>query len=118
MQACDVLAPRLAQATGFEASSLVFAVREFEAWFLASAETMIENASPYAHDPERRRDAKGELERHLALRFPYDERADQPAYASRLSLELCESRSRSFRKLLKEFKKLMEHCGFIAPETT
>ncbi len=112
-QASGVLTPKLAEATGFEASSLIFAVREYEAWFLASAETMVENAATYARDPEERRDAKGELEQHLNLRFPYDERADQPAYTSRLDLDLCQNRSRSFRKLLKEFKELLEHCGAI-----
>lgn len=114
-QASESLAPKLAEATGFETSSLVFAVREYEAWFLASAETMIENAATYTYDPEERRDAKRELERHLGLSFPYDVREDQPAYTSRLNLDLCESRSRSFRKLLKEFKQLLAHCGLIPP---
>ncbi len=114
-QASDSLAPRLEEATGFEATSLVFAVREYEAWFLASAETMAENAAPYARNPEERRGAAEELERHLNLRFPYDKRADQPAYTSRLNLDLCESRSRSFRKLLKEFRQLLAHCGRVSP---
>lgn len=112
-QASAELAPRFAEASGFDAGSLVFAVREYEAWFLASAETMAEDAVPYARDPEARRDAKGELEQHLNLRFPYDERADQPAYTSKLDLDLCQSRSRSFRKLLKEFEQLLKHCGAI-----
>ena len=77
---------------------------------------MVEKAAIYARDPEERRDAKGELERHLDLSFPYDERADQPAYTSRLDLDLCESRSRSFRKLLKEFKQLLAHCVPITPQ--
>lgn len=115
-QASESLFPKLAEATGFEATSLVFAVREYEAWFLASAETMIENAATYPYDPEERRDAKTELERHLDLKFPYHVRQDQPAYTSRLNLDLCESRSRSFRKLLKEFKQLLAHCVPITPQ--
>lgn len=108
-QANAALAPLLAKATGFDASSLVFVVREYETWFLASAETMLDEALVYPGDPEARRDAKAELERHLDLKFPYDERADQPKYTSRLNLDLCETRSRSFRKLLKEFEQLLAH---------
>jgi hypothetical protein len=112
-QASESLVPKLAEVTGFGAASLVFAVREYEAWLLASAESLAEESAIYSRDPEERRDAKGELERHLNLRFPYDVTKDQPAFTSRLDLDLCETRSRSFRKLLKEFKQLLAHCRSI-----
>lgn len=103
--------PALADVTGFEASSIVFAVREYEAWLLASAETLQDGALIYPDDSERPRDAKGALERHLGLAFPYNEKTDQPAFSAKMNLSLCHERSRSFRKLAKEFKALLTACG-------
>jgi len=111
----ESLAPQLAETTGFPVSSLVFAVREYESWFLASAETLQEGAQPYDRTPESRRDAKSELERHLNLQFPYNEKNDQPSYSQKIDLDLCEARSRSFRKLLKEFGKLLDGVAQTEP---
>lgn len=108
----DSVIPTLAGATGMDPSCLVFAKCEYEAWFLASAETLENDVLPYPDDPEGVRGAKGALERHLQLEFPYDERTDQPRYSSRVDLTAIYNRSRSFRKLVKDFRRLLEHCGF------
>lgn len=107
----EALIPTLANATGIDPSCLVFAKCEYEAWFLASAETLEDNVLPYPGDPEAVRDAKGALERHLQLNFPYDERTDQPRYSTKVNLIALHARSRSFRKLVKDFRRLLEHCG-------
>lgn len=107
----ESLIPVLAGATGLNPSCLVFAKCEYEAWFLASCETLEDDILPYPGDPEGVRDAKGELERHLQLEFPYDERTDQPRYSSLVNLAAAHDRSRSFRKLVKDFRQLLVHHG-------
>lgn len=111
-QVYESLVPQLAAATGMAASHLVFAHREYEAWFLSSAETLANNVLPYTGDPESVRDAKGAIEDHLQLGFPYDEKADQPRYSARIDLKKVFARSRSFRKLVKDFRILLQGCGF------
>lgn len=107
----ESLIPTLAAATGLEPSCLVLAKCEYEAWFLASCESLEDNILPYPGDPEAVRDAKGELEQHLQLEFPYDERTDQPRYSSQINLAAAYQRSRSFRKLVKDFRHLLTHHG-------
>ena len=107
----------LAGATGFNASRIVFAVREYEAWLLASAETLQNGALVYPNDPEQPRDAKGTLERHLGLPFPYNAKTEQPAFSAKINLSLCHERSRSFRKLTKDFKELLTACGMNPVES-
>ena len=107
----ESIAPKLAESTGIAPSALVFAKREYEAWFLADAESLGENVLPYPGDPEGVRDAKGALEEHLQLDFPYDATTDQPRYSRRLNLARVHERSRSFRKLVKEFRCLLDQCG-------
>jgi hypothetical protein len=103
--------PALSNSSGLDPSYLVFAKCEFEAWFLAAAESLENDVLPFPADPEAVRGAKGALERHLQLEFPYDERTDQPRYSNRINLALVYQRSRSFRKLVKDFRLLLEHCG-------
>jgi hypothetical protein len=105
------LRPGLAAATGFAQSCLVFAKCEYEAWFLASAESLGNNILPYPADPEGVRGAKEALEGHLQLEFPYDEKTDQPRYSGRIRLLAVYQRSRSFRKLISDFRRMLEHCG-------
>ena len=107
----DSLCPLFKDASGFEMASIVFAVREYKAWFLASAETLQEGADCYPDDPERPRDAKGALEDHLQLASPYNAITDQPAFSAKINLSLSYRRSRSFRKLTKEIRNLLISCG-------
>ena len=108
--------PNLASATGLDPSCLVFAKCEYEAWFLASAESLGDGVLAYPNDPEGVRGAKGVLERHLNLEFGYNEVIDQPAYSSKVNLALLHERSRSFRKLVKDFRLLLEHCALQPSE--
>jgi hypothetical protein len=95
--------------------SVTCAVREYEAWFLASLET-IQPGHCYEGDPELRRDAKGWLKRH----FGYRPTRDQSAYTEGLDIALALGRSRSFRRLYHAFEEIIEasqtgHC-IISPQ--
>jgi hypothetical protein len=88
---------------------VVLAVREYEAWFLAAAESLrgrrglpSDLASPSS--PEDVRDAKG----WLSVRMPrgYSPTADQPALTGVFDLEAARS-SPSFAKLIRELTRLL-----------
>jgi hypothetical protein len=81
---------------------VVCATREYEAWFLASLET-IHPGHTYPGDPESVRDAKGWLRRE----FGYRERRDQAHYTQALDVTLARERSRSFRRLYHAFEELV-----------
>ena len=83
---------------------VVLAQKEYEAWFLASIESLRGYRSvridAEAHpDPERPRGAKAQLEARMEHGATYLETADQPAFSGRFSLPAAYRRSRSFRKL-------------------
>jgi hypothetical protein len=82
---------------------VVCARREYEAWFLASLET-IHPGHRYPEDPEEKRDAKGWLKHE----FGYREVRDQSAYTQALDIALARQRSRSFRRLYHAFGELIE----------
>ncbi len=88
--------------------SVVVATREYEAWFLAAAESLrghralpMDLASP-AH-PEGIRDAKGWLDERMP--GGYSETLDQPALTAMFDLALAR-RSDSFDKLFREVGRL------------
>ncbi|WP_447729267.1 DUF4276 family protein [Pseudoxanthomonas suwonensis] len=88
--------------------AVVIANREFEAWFIASADSL-SGFRGFAHegghlDPERPRDAKGWIRARMAG-GTYGETTDQPAFATHMSLEQAEKGSRSFRKLCSEWDR-------------
>ena len=94
---------------------VVLANKEFEAWFLASLEDLSERPggrTSYPGDPDQKRGAKEELERRLAIY--YHEPADQPKFVARINLRRTHERSRSFRKLVKEYRALLKTLG-LAP---
>ncbi|MEW6433225.1 MAG: DUF4276 family protein [Myxococcota bacterium] len=89
--------------------SVIVAVREYEAWFLASAESLrgvrglpADLERPDA--PEAVRDAKGWLSAHMPRR--YSPTLDQPALTAALSVPEAERHSRSFRKLTRTIRSL------------
>ena len=90
---------------------LHFANREYEAWFVAAAGSL-QGHRGFAFDgvdesdPDRPRNAKGWIERRMASRA-YREILDQPAFTAVMNLELAGARSRSFRKLLREWQRRM-----------
>lgn len=107
------LAPRiLARATrciAHRSVSVVLAKREFEAWFIAAAESL-DRYRGFVFDPadvidaETPRDAKGWLRQRIAGGV-YGETTDQPAFAARFDLQQAFDGSRSFRKLCAEWDR-------------
>jgi hypothetical protein len=89
--------------------SVVLANREYEAWFLAAAQSLdgqrgfrFDPADEV--DPETPRDAKGRISRQM-VGGRYREVTDQPAFSGRMNLEQARTRSRSFRKLCSEWSR-------------
>ena len=89
---------------------VVLANREYEAWFIAAAQSLDGVRSfSYQHsdeavDPELPRNAKGWLRDRMSS-GAYRETTDQPAFSARIDLQQAFARSRSFRKLCTEWSK-------------
>lgn len=89
--------------------AVVLANREYEAWFIAGAQSLNGcrgfqcREEDSVIDPDIPRNAKG----WIRDRMPsgYGETTDQPAFSARFDLELAHQRSRSFRKLCSEWDK-------------
>lgn len=84
--------------------AVVFAVREFEAWFLAAAPSLWNKEYPDA--PERKRDAKGEIRRHFQP--DYTPTIHQPSLSKKMELDQAAANSRSFRRLLHAIEELIQ----------
>ncbi|MCS4510954.1 DUF4276 family protein [Xylophilus ampelinus] len=89
--------------------SVVLANREYEAWFLAAAQSLCGcrdfsvQESEIPADPEARRDAKGWVGHRMGK--PYHEMTDQPALSACMDLAVAREKSRSFRKLCDEWTR-------------
>jgi hypothetical protein len=88
--------------------SIVLAKREYEAWFIAAAQSLdgcrgfrCPDEAPI--DAEMPRDAKGWLRRNMEG-GTYSEVLDQPAFTAQFNLQQAFDNSRSFRKLCKEWQ--------------
>lgn len=87
--------------------SVVLANREYEAWFIAAAASL-NGCRGFTFDPkdlvepEVPRNAKGWVKERMAGRS-YGETTDQPALTARMDLQQAFERSRSFRKLCREW---------------
>jgi hypothetical protein len=89
--------------------SAVAANREYEAWFIASADSLngqrgFTYTATDAIEAEAPRDAKGWIRARMASHH-YSEITDQPAFSQLMSLQQAYDRSRSFRKLCNEWEK-------------
>jgi len=88
--------------------AVIFANREYEAWFIAAAASLNGYRGfgllpgDEAQEAERPRNAKGWMAQRMAART-YRETTDQAAFSARIDLELAFARSRSFRKLCTEW---------------
>jgi hypothetical protein len=103
-------------AAGGKPCAVVMANREYEAWFLASIETLRGTAGilPEATshpDPEAPRDAKGELELRMRHGASYSATVDQAKLTAHLDLRSAYRRCRSFRKLVSAFGTLATAAG-------
>lgn len=87
--------------------SVVLANREYEAWFIAAAESL-NGCRGFSVDiadipePETPRNAKGWIKERMSS-GAYGEVTDQPALTARIDLQCVFDRSRSFRKLCREW---------------
>lgn len=93
--------------------SIVLAHREYEAWFVAAAESLaglrnLRQDLTAPADPEEIRDAKGWLSRQMPPSLRYSPSQDQAALSSQFDLKLAKNRSRSFRKLWKEVDNILQ----------
>ena len=93
--------------------SVVLANREYEAWFIAAAQSL-NGQRGFSFDPagdrrdaERPRNAKGWVAERM-VGGSYREVTDQPAFSARIDLDQAFARSRSFRKLCSEWGR---HVG-------
>lgn len=106
LELCD----RVRRATNL-VTAVVIANREFEAWFLAAAESLrgARGLSPLVEapeDPEAVRDAKGWLTDQMEHGHSYSPPVDQPALAALMDLDRARS-SRSFDKCYREIIRLL-----------
>lgn len=91
---------------------VVLAKREFEGWFLASAESLRrrrglpDDLAP-PPDPESVRGAKEWIARHMTGGAAYSETLDQPALTATFDLDQAAARSDSFEKCLREITGLI-----------
>jgi hypothetical protein len=114
------LAPRLRRWAQDEARStpctVVIAKREYEAWFLATIESLrgkrgIRSDATSHPDPEGPRGAKEQLEQRLDPGCSYRETIDQVALTAQFDLHEAFLRCRSFRSLVGAFGRLAEGMG-------
>ncbi len=90
-------------------TSVVLVNREYEAWFIAAAESLDRQRgfafdSAEAINAETPRDAKGWIRARMVSRA-YGETTDQPAFSAVMDLQQAFDRSRSFRKLCAEWMR-------------
>lgn len=87
--------------------AVVLAVAEYETWFIAAAESIVDyvdvSLEEIPEDPERAGVKKGWLERHFLSR--YTETIEQPALTATMDLRAARRRSPSFDKLCRELEK-------------
>ena len=96
--------------------AVVMANREYEAWFLASIESLRGTAriraNALAHpDPEGPRDAKGQLTERMYPGASYLPTADQARLTAQFDLGSAYRSCRSFRKLVSAFGSLHRESG-------
>ena len=106
------LLSRARAARGDRQIRVVLAKREFEAWFLAAAESIAgERDLPIAlqppAEPEGIRDAKGWLTREMPRGRSYRPTRDQAGLTARLDLASARDRSPSFDKLWRDVESLL-----------
>jgi len=94
-------------------AAIVVAEREYESWFLSSAEslsgkrTLSADLKPPNNPEAAPRDAKKWLSNRMAPRRTYKPTRDQAPFSAALDIELTRSRSASFDKLCREVQRLL-----------
>ena len=106
------LLKRASQAHSDLPIAVVLAKHEFEAWFLAAAESIrgrrgLRNDIDSPEEPEAIRDAKGWLSNRMESGRNYHEKRDQPALADSFDLEQAR-RADSFDKCYRDIVRLLD----------
>jgi hypothetical protein len=106
--------------------AIVFAHREYEAWFLASLPTIaghhdLPKDVVYEGDVEVRRNVKGWFEARMKSNRRYNPTTHQKLFTSLIDLELAYDNSRSFRRLYDAVAELLEAAekgerGYVSPQ--
>ena len=96
--------------------SLVLPNREYEGWFLACIDVLMEvrNVHPvrtFPNNSDDKRGAKEAIEEYMGTGFHYFEKTDQPSLTAQADWSLVHQRSRSFRKMVKEARNLFVQYG-------
>jgi uncharacterized protein DUF4276 len=105
--------------------AIVFACREYEAWFLASLNTIageygLPEGLTYDGDIEARRGVKEWLTKQMPSGRIYKETIHQISMTHRIDLELARQNSRSFRRLCHAIDELVQAAdggiqGLVTP---
>lgn len=117
-----VLLERALRTQGNLPIAVVLAKREFEAWFLAAAESIrgrrgLRNDIHSPDDPEAIRDAKGWLSNGMENGRKYHEKRDQPALAASFDLEKARQAD-SFDKCYRDIVRLLGELRKINDATS
>ena len=104
-------------ASGDVPCEVIMAHREYEAWFLASIESLrgvrgIRSDAESHPNPETPRGAKERLATRMQTGRSYTETRDQPAFSKAFSMADAYSKCRSFRKLTSAFGALLRANGY------
>jgi len=96
--------------------AVVMAHREYEAWFLASIESLkgkrgIREDAESHPDPEQPRGAKEHLEKRMVTGRSYSETADQAPLTELFDMSAAYARCRSFRHMASAFGKVVKAIG-------
>jgi hypothetical protein len=107
-----VLLARAKGARPDKSVSVVLANREFEAWFLAAAQSLAGQFGfpaefPRPQNPELPRDRKGLLTKSRPKGQPYKETVDQAPLTSAFDLKMAREHSDSFGKFYREVSRLL-----------
>ncbi len=101
---------------------VVVARREFEAWLLASIESLRGvrgiTCDAVSHpNPESVNGAKEQLDHRMQPRRSYSETIDQAALTAKIDLASVHRRCRSFRRLIKVYTEIIVALGENRPES-
>lgn len=93
--------------------SVILAKKEFEAWFLAAAESLrnkrgLPNNLEPPEDPESIRGAKEWLSEKMPHSKSYAETTDQPAFTAVFDMNAARRTSDSFHKCYREIRNMLE----------
>lgn len=104
------------EAAGSIPCAVVMAVREYEAWFLATMESLrgrsgIKGDAGSCDNPEEIRGAKEAIERNMQGGFSYMETTNQAAFSAIFDMQKAFQSCRSFRKMVTAFGYLITRGG-------